>query len=188
MRIQETPIRGLLEVQCDPVFDERGHFTRTFDRDLLAEVGADMEVVQMSLSHNRLLGTLRGLHWQAAPGREAKFVRVVRGRIFDVAVDLRPNSPTFGAWAGFELSADNGKAIYIPERFAHGFMTLEDDTEVLYQMNEAYQPELTRTLRWDDPELAIEWPIAPRCISPKDARCEDRIAHLRGARTAANAA
>lgn len=184
MRIEETPIPGLYELQSEPVFDERGFFARTFDRDLLASVGAPLDVAQMSLSQNRMLGTLRGLHWQAAPGREAKLVRVVRGRIFDVAVDLRPQSPTFGAWVGFELSADNGKAVYIPERFAHGFMTLEDDTQVLYQMNEPYQPELARILRWDDPELGIEWPLAPRCISTKDGRCDTRLADLRGRRAA----
>lgn len=133
----------------------------------------------MSLSHNRIIGTLRGLHWQSEPGRETKIVRVIKGRIFDVAVDIRPHSPTFGAWAAFELAAGDGRAVFIPERFAHGFMTLEDDTEVLYQMNEPFSPELARTLRWDDPELRIEWPLAPRSISDRDARCPIRLRDLR---------
>lgn len=178
MQIQACDIPGVHLVQMEPAFDERGFFARTFDRRAFAALGLRWEVEQTSLSFSRTLGTLRGLHWQAAPSREAKLVRAVRGRVYDVVVDVRPGSPAFGQWRGFELSARAGAAVYVPEGCAHGFLTLEDDVEILYQMSEAYRPELSRALRWDDPALGIEWPIAPRVISTADARCPYRFADL----------
>ena len=183
MRIGSTNLLGVHLVEMEPSYDERGFFARTYDREAFQHLGLRCDVVQTSLSHNRWLGTLRGLHWQAPPGTETKLVRVVRGRIFDVVVDLRPGSG-FGRWQGFDLSARQGRAVYIPEGCAHGFLTLEDDTEVLYQMSEAYRPELVRTLRWDDPDLAITWPLAPRVISRRDAQCPNRFEDLRPARVA----
>lgn len=178
MQIRKTRLPELYEFAVEPIYDERGAFCRVFDRHVFETLGLNARIEQMSLSSNRILGTLRGLHWQAEPGQESKVVRVTRGRIFDVVVDLRVESPSFGAWASFELSARTGNGLFIPPRFAHGFMTLEDDTEVLYQMNEVFRPELARTLRWDDPELSIEWPIAPRSMSTKDAVCETRLSDL----------
>lgn len=184
MYVVSTRLPGLLEVHVEPLFDERGSFARTYDRATLEDLGLDGEVAEITMSQDRLLGTLRGLHWQAAPGRRTQLVRVLEGRIFEVAVDLRSASSTFGAWASFELSAEDGTGLFVPAGFAHGFMTLADDTRVLYQTNEADRPELARTLRWDDPELAIEWPIAPRAISREDATCATRLGDLR-ARSAA---
>lgn len=185
MRIQTTPIDGVHTVDMEPVYDARGFFARLYDREVFEALGLAGEVAQTSLSQSSMMGTLRGLHWQAAPGRETKLVRVLKGRIFDVVVDLRPSSPTFGQWVGQQLSAESGRALFIPERCAHGFLTLEENVHVLYQMSETYRPELMRTLRWNDPELAIPWPIAPRNISPKDADCMNALTDLVGAATAA---
>ena len=174
----ETRLPGVHIVEMEPVYDERGFFARIYDRDVFKKLGLTHEVAQVSISQNQILGTLRGLHWQAAPGQETKLLRVIKGRIFDVVVDLRPSSPDFGQWLGFELSAEEGHALYIPERCAHGFMTLENDSQVLYQMSESYQPKLSRGLRWDDPDLNVTWPLAPRSISLRDATCPHRFADL----------
>lgn len=184
MRIHTTNLAGVHELEVEPIYDERGYFVRLYDRDLFLELGLPGDVMQTSLSHNPLLGTLRGLHWQAPPGIETKLVRAVRGRAFDVVVDTRPESPTFGQWQSFELSASAGRALFIPERCAHGFLTLEADTQILYQMSEGYRPELVRALRWDDPELDIHWPLAPRSISRRDAHCPHRFEDLRRTRAA----
>lgn len=185
MRIQACDLPDVHLVQTEPAFDERGFFARTFDRRAFTELGLRWQVEQTSLSFSRTLGTLRGLHWQAAPSRESKLVRVVRGTIYDVVVDVREDSPTFGQWRGFELSAANGMGLYVPEGCAHGFLTLENEVELIYQMSESYRPELSRTLRWDDPDLDIEWPIAPRVISPADAECRLRFADLHPSRRVA---
>lgn len=179
MRILETRLSGVHIVDMEPVFDERGFFARLYDREVFLELGLSDQVAQISLSHNQTLGTLRGLHWQSPPGKETKLVRVVRGCVYDVVVDLREDSATFGKWLGTELSAREGRAVFIPEGCAHGFITLSDDAEVLYQMSESYRPDLTRTLRWDDPDLAIAWPLAPRVISKRDASCPHSFADLR---------
>lgn len=150
--------------------DERGFFARTFCRDEFEAHGLDPRVSQCSLSYNRAKGTLRGMHWQAEPAGESKLVRVVHGAIHDVIVDCRPGSPTFGRHAAIELSAENRRSLYVPPLFAHGFQTLADDTEILYQMSSEFAPEHARGFRHDDPAVAIEWPLPVSVISDKDRR------------------
>jgi len=173
MRFSPTLIDAVTLVEVEPHADDRGHFARLHCPDDFAAAGHPFTPAQTSLSHNRLAGVLRGMHYQAPPHAETKLVRAVRGRIFDVVVDLRPGSPTHLRWAGFELSADNGQALLIGEGVAHGFITLEDDTDVLYQISPRFEPGHDRGVRWDDPAFAIEWPMAPRVISPRDAAYPD---------------
>jgi dTDP-4-dehydrorhamnose 3,5-epimerase len=175
MRFTETSIDDVLVIEPERLEDERGWFARTYDADEFSARGMDAPV-QCNASFNPTVGTLRGLHYQAAPHGESKLVRVVRGAVFDVAVDLRPSSPTYCAWHGVELSAENGLAFYIPAGLAHGFQTLEADTEVLYQMGTRYVGEAASGVRWDDPRFGIEWPAAPaggRTISGRDAGYPD---------------
>ena len=148
--------------------DNRGWFARTFDRDELAARGLETAVVQCSTSYNRWRGTVRGLHLQAPPFAETKLVRVTRGAIFDVAVDVRPGSPTRGRHVAVVLSAELGNQAYVPAGFAHGFQTLEDDTEVCYQISAPYSAEHARGYRYDDPTLAIPWPQPMTMISDRD--------------------
>jgi len=168
MKLVATDIPGAFVIELERVDDERGSFARIYDERALAERGLDARIAQSSLSWNTARGTLRGLHYQEAPHAEAKTVRVVRGAIFDVAVDLRAGSPTRGTWVGFELSADNGRALHMPAGCAHGFVTLADATLVLYNISVPYVPAANRGVRWDDPKLAIAWPIAPTVISARD--------------------
>jgi dTDP-4-dehydrorhamnose 3,5-epimerase len=154
--------------------DERGFLARTFCEEEFAEHGAPMRVVQGSTIHSPRRHTLRGLHYQEAPHAEAKLVRCTRGSIFLVMVDLRPGSPTSTDWLGVELTAAGGRLAYVPEGFAQGYQTLEDDTEVNYQMSHHYVPEAARGVRWDDPALGIAWPDAEeRLISPRDRSWPD---------------
>ena len=169
MRFQPLQLPGVFAIALEPHRDERGFFARTFCTDAFAAHGLNPAVRQCNLSHNARRGTLRGLHWQAAPAAEDKLVRCVRGAAWDVVVDARPGSPTFGRWASVELTDENRRSVYVPAGLAHGFLTLADDTELLYQMSEAHRPELARGARWDDPALAIEWPFAPAVISARDA-------------------
>jgi dTDP-4-dehydrorhamnose 3,5-epimerase len=156
-------------VELEEHVDERGSFARTWCRDEMAEAGLAAELAQCSVSKNRRAGTLRGLHYQRAPHDEAKLVRCTRGRIFDVAVDLRTGSATRGRWVGVELDPENGRALYVPEGCAHGFQTLVDDSDVSYMISVPYAPEASGGIRWDDPDLAIEWPrAAERTISGRD--------------------
>jgi len=171
VRLVETPLPGAWVVELDRLVDERGHFARTYDAELLAAAGMDARVSQMNTSFNRTAGTLRGMHFQAAPHGEAKLVRITRGAIFDVIVDLATH-----AWFGVELTAANDRSLFVPAGFAHGFQTLEDDTEVLYVMSTPYVGEAARGVRWDDPAFAIGWPEAPpggRTISRRDAEYPD---------------
>ena len=165
-----TSLPGAVIIEAQPITDERGFFTRLFCREELARQGLIFEPVQANLSGNRFKGTLRGLHYQAAPFEEDKLVMVVRGGVYDVAVDLRPSSPTFGRHHGELLSAANRRALFVPKGCAHGYQTLADDTEVLYLVSTAYKPEAERGLRWDDPALGIPWPqVPPTVLSAKDA-------------------
>lgn len=165
----ETGVAGVLVVEAEESLDERGSFARTYSREEFAARGIDFTAVQISRSTNRRGGTLRGLHYQAAPLAEAKLVSCTRGAVFDVAVDLRHDSPTYGRWAAVELSRANSRSIYIPPGLAHGFQTLEDDTELLYLISAPYEVALQRGIRWDDPDLGIEWPeVPPRVISERD--------------------
>jgi dTDP-4-dehydrorhamnose 3,5-epimerase len=157
--------------------DERGFLARTFCEREFAENGAPMRIVQSSTIHSPRRHTLRGLHYQEAPHREVKLVRCTRGSIFLVMVDLRPNSATLGGWVGVELTADNERLAYVPEGFAQGYQTLEDDTEVLYQMSHHYVPDAARGVRWDDPAFRIDWPAADeRVISERDQAWPDHRA------------
>ncbi len=170
MRFVETPLPGAWVIELEEIEDERGWFARTFDAEEFRARGLNPDVVQCNASFNRRAGTLRGMHYQAPPHGESKLVRCVGGAIFDVAVDLRDGSPTYRGWHGVELSAENRRAFYIPAGLAHGFQTLADDSEVLYQMGDPYVPEAARGVRWDDPALGIAWPApdGERVISEKD--------------------
>ncbi len=168
MLFSETKLKGAYCIEIERRKDDRGFFGRSFCQSEFAGQGLETVVVQCNVSFNQKKGTLRGMHFQAPPKAEAKLVRCTRGRIFDVIVDLRPESPTYCEWTAVELSADNYRMLYIPENFAHGFQTLEDDTEVFYQMFESYAPDLARGVRWDDPAFGITWPIADPIISEKD--------------------
>jgi dTDP-4-dehydrorhamnose 3,5-epimerase len=173
MRFTATDIAGVVVVDIEPGTDERGAFARLHCPEEFAAAGHPFTPAQTSLSRNPHAHTLRGLHYQPAPHAEVKLVRCVRGRIFDVAVDLRPGSPTHLRWTAAELSADNARALLAPEGVAHGFLTLEPDTDVLYQIAPSFRPGHEAGVRWDDPAFAIDWPAQPMLISPRDAAYPD---------------
>jgi dTDP-4-dehydrorhamnose 3,5-epimerase len=164
----QTPLAGAFLVEPARVEDERGYFARTFCEMEFEKHGMNPRVSQCSVSQNRRHGTLRGLHFQKAPAEEAKLVRCPRGAIFDVIVDLRPESATFGRWFGETLSAVNGWMLYVPEGFAHGFQALTDDVEVAYQISTAYRAELSGGIRWNDPRVGIAWPLPDPILSDRD--------------------
>lgn len=168
MIFSKLPLAGALLIEPERREDERGFFARTFCAEEFAARGLVPAVAQCNISFNRRQGTLRGLHYQRAPHAEVKLVRCTRGALHDVIVDIRPGSPTFARWFAVELSAENRTMLYIPEGFAHGFQTLAEDTELFYQMSTAYVPQAAAGIRWDDPEVAIEWPVAARMISASD--------------------
>jgi dTDP-4-dehydrorhamnose 3,5-epimerase len=168
MKWRETKLEGVWQVQLERAEDERGWFARTYCEEEFRARGLNATWPHINLSSTRQRGTLRGLHYQAAPKSETKYLRCLTGAVFDVVVDLRPNSPTRGHWAAFELSADTGLGLYIPAGCAHGFQTLTHDTLLLYQMSEGYDPHLARGVRWDDPTLRIDWPIAAPLLSERD--------------------
>lgn len=168
MIFRELDLPGAFLLEPERLEDERGFFARVFCRRELEAHGLEPAVAQASLSYNHRKGTLRGMHWQAAPAEEAKLVRCVRGAIHDVIVDVRPGSPTFRLHAAVELDAENRLALYVPPGFAHGFQTLEDGTELLYQMSDFYAPEHARGFRFDDPEVGIRWPLPVSAISERD--------------------
>jgi dTDP-4-dehydrorhamnose 3,5-epimerase len=169
MHFVETGLAGAYLIELDRHEDERGFFARSFCEREFAQHGLAPRFVQCNVSFNRRRGTIRGLHWQAAPHEEAKVVRCTRGALFDVIVDLRAGSPTLHRWAGFELSAQNHRQVYVPPGFAHGFQTLEPDTEVFYLMSAAFEPSCARGMRWNDPASSIAWPLADPVLSDKDA-------------------
>ena len=173
MRFVATQIAGVVRVDADPRRDARGLFARLHCPEEFAAAGIPFEPAQTSLSRNPRMHTLRGLHYQPAPHGETKLVRVMSGRIFDVAVDLRPESATYRRWVAAELSADNLAALFIPEGVAHGFLTLEPDTDVVYQIAPAYRPGHEAGVRWDDPAFGIAWPTRPALISDRDAAYPD---------------
>jgi len=173
MIIETTRLADARLIELEPRTDERGFFARTWCRRELAEQGLDTEIAQESLSYNQRAGTLRGLHFQKPPHEETKIVRCVRGAIFDVIVDLRPDSPTFKQWQGFELSAGNHRALYIPKGFAHGFQSLVDQTEVLYQISAFYVPEASAGYRYNDPAFGISWPLPLGTASERDLNWPD---------------
>lgn len=173
MRAVATDIPGVVLFEAEPHTDERGAFARTFCVTEFAAAGIGFAPRQISLSRNPAEGTLRGMHFQDPPNAEAKFVRVARGRIFDVAVDLRADSPAFRRWVGTELGADTMRGLFIPAGCAHGFLTLEPDTDVEYLIDRDHAPGLGRGVRWNDPAFAVDWPAPPRLISERDAAWPD---------------
>jgi dTDP-4-dehydrorhamnose 3,5-epimerase len=169
----ELAVPGVFELTPEPVEDARGFFARTYDRAELAEHGIDADVAQASISFNARRGTLRGMHFQRSPHEETKLVRCLAGAAFDVAVDLRPGSPTHLSWVGVELTAERRNAIVIPKGLAHGFLTLADACELEYLISTPYNADAGAGVRWDDPTLAIEWPFAPEVLSERDASYPD---------------
>lgn len=168
MIFTETALKGAFVIDPKPVRDERGLFARTWCQKEFEAQGLSVRWVQSSISLNSRRGTMRGMHYQASPNEEVKLVRCTAGAIYDVIVDLRPTGPTYGQHVGITLTADNRRAVYIPKQFAHGFLTLEDDSEVSYHMSEFYAPSSARGIRWDDPALNIQWPEPILIVSKKD--------------------
>lgn len=164
----ETALKGAFIIEPDRIDDERGFFARIWSEEDFAARGLNPKVVQCNSSFNKRRGTLRGMHYQIPPHEEAKLVRCTAGAIYDVIIDLRRDSPTWAKWIGVELTSSNRLMLYVPEGFAHGFQTLEDDTDVSYQMSEYYHPELARGVRWDDPAFDIKWPLPISVISERD--------------------
>lgn len=168
MRFTETELRGAFIVEPEPVEDERGFFARTWCAEEFVDHGLSADFAQCNVSFNRRRGTLRGLHYQAEPFAEAKLIRCTRGAVFDVAVDLRADSPTFGRWCAVELTETNRAMFYLPQGFAHGFQTLTDGAELFYQMSCSYRSGSARGYRFDDPILAIRWPLRNPIVGHRD--------------------
>jgi dTDP-4-dehydrorhamnose 3,5-epimerase len=173
MIFKETKLKGAYIIELEPIKDERGFFARTFCQKEFTKYNLNSHIVQCNISFNKKRGTLRGMHYQVAPYEEAKLVSCIRGAIYDVIIDLRPDSPTYCQWFAVELSSEDYKMLYVPKGFAHGFQTLEDNTVVFYQMSEFYHPECARGARWDDKAFGIEWPISVKIISEKDLSYKD---------------
>lgn len=168
MIFEEAPLQGAHIIELQQHQDDRGFFARAFCQHEFAEHDLAHDMVQTNVSYSGRRGTLRGMHYQEAPHREAKLVRCTQGGLYDVIVDLRPDSDTYTDWMGVQLTADNHRMLYVPEGFAHGFITLADDTEVMYQVSEFYAPGAEHGLRYDDPAIGIEWPISVEVLSEKD--------------------
>lgn len=169
MKFSKTSLNDAMLIELEKRGDDRGYFARTFCAQEFGAAGLETVFVQANQSHNATKGTLRGMHYQLPPHGEVKLVRCVRGAIHDVIVDLRAGSPSWGKWEGFDLDAREGRMLYVPAGFAHGFQTLEDDTDVAYQVSYPYTPGAEAGLRWDDPTLGIDWPLPVGAISDKDA-------------------
>jgi dTDP-4-dehydrorhamnose 3,5-epimerase len=173
MILTETKLPGAYVLDLEPIGDRRGFFSRVWSEEELSAQGLETRIAQCSVSFNGRRGTLRGLHFQRAPYEEVKVVRCTSGALFDVIVDLRPESPAFSRWIGVELTADNRRALYVPRGFAHGFQTLIDGTEVFYMISTPYVPEASDGIRWNDPTFGIAWPLSPTEISDRDLRWPD---------------
>jgi dTDP-4-dehydrorhamnose 3,5-epimerase len=168
MIFNSTPLAGAYVIDVEPIADDRGFFARSFCKDEFDAHGLSSHLVQCNISYNKTRGTLRGMHFQAPPHSEAKLIRCTHGEIFDVVVDLREGSKTFAEWFGVELTAENRKALYVPEGFAHGYLTMTDNAEVSYQVSEFYNPLCESGISWNDSRVNIAWPIQPVLISEKD--------------------
>ncbi|MFM7886286.1 MAG: dTDP-4-dehydrorhamnose 3,5-epimerase [Pseudanabaena sp.] len=168
MKFLETKLKGAYVIEIEPIVDHRGFFARSWCEQEFRDRGLNANLVQCNISFNLKKGTLRGMHYQAKPYEEAKLVRCTQGAIYDVIIDIRSDSSTFKQWFAVELSSNNHKMLYIPEGFAHGFQTIEDNTEVFYQMSEFYHPAGARGIRWDDPEFQIKWQLEHKIISERD--------------------
>lgn len=169
MKLSATPLNGSYVIELETIPDDRGFFAYLYCSKQAEELGISEKVAQIKLSYNKLRGTLRGMHYQVPPAAETKLVRCIRGAVYDVIIDLREGSDTYLQHFGLELSSDNRRGLYVPAMFAHGYLTLTDDAEVVYQVDELYAPQHERGLRYDDPSLAIRWPITVSVISPRDA-------------------
>jgi len=173
MKFHPSPIPGVFVIEPEPRGDERGFFARTFCEKEFAAAGLETKYPQVNNSFSVQKGTLRGMHYQLAPAQEVKVVRCIRGRLYDVALDLREGSPTFGKHFGTELTAENRHMMYVPRGFAHGFLTLEENTEAIYLVSNFYSADRERGVRWNDPRFNIRWPAAPQVLSDKDAKHRD---------------
>ena len=173
MIFEETKLARAFIIKLEKLEDERGFFARAWCQKEFDDAGINSRVVQANLSYNEKKGTLRGMHYQVSPYQEAKLVRCFRGAIYDVIVDLRSDSPTYKDWIGVELSAQNRQVLFVPEGFAHGFQTLESQTEVFYQVSEFYTPGAEKGARYNDPAFGIDWPLPVSVISEKDAGWAD---------------
>jgi dTDP-4-dehydrorhamnose 3,5-epimerase len=174
MIFTETELQGAYLVDIEPREDDRGFFARTWCREEFEDHGLSTEIAQCNVAYNHRAGTLRGMHFQTHEHAEVKLVRCTRGAVYDVIIDLRRQSPSFRRWIGVKLTEDNGRMLYVPKGFAHGYQTLADGTETFYQVSEAYAREAERGVRWDDPAFGIEWPPSDRrIISPKDLAWPD---------------
>ena len=168
MIFRETTLKGAFVIEMEKFEDKRGFFARAWSRKEVEANGLISRVTQTNISFNKKRGTLRGMHYQVAPDEQVKLVRCTAGAIYDVIIDMRLDSPTYRKWTGVELTAENYRMLYVPEHFAHGFQTLEDDTEVTYQVSQFYSPESERGVRYDDPVFQVEWPLPVEVISEKD--------------------
>lgn len=168
MELKETKLKGVYVIKPFVFGDTRGWFMESWSEKKLAEAGIDVDFLQDNHSFSAQKGTLRGLHYQLNPMSQAKLLRCTRGRMYDVAVDIRKGSPQYGQWVGVEMSAENKKQLFIPRGFAHGFITLTDDVEVQYKADNYYAPDCEGNIRWDDPEIGVQWPIQPAILSDKD--------------------
>lgn len=168
MKFHQTNLRDARLIELQPSRDARGYFARTFCVEEFAAHGLERNFQQHSVSFSAQAGTIRGMHFQLEPHSEVKVVRCLRGAIWDVIIDIRPSSPTYGCWQGFELTDDNGRQLYIPKGFAHGFQTLRENTEVSYLISEPYAPGAAAGIRYDDPAIGLNWPLPVTCISEKD--------------------
>jgi len=168
MIFKKLDIQGVFQIELEKIEDNRGFFSRSWDKQKFEENGINSKLVQCNISFNKKRGTIRGLHFQKKPYEEAKFVRCVKGKVYEIFVDLRKKSETFLKWGGIELDSKKLTCLYVPEGFALGFQTLEDNTELLYQMSELYKPESSKGIIWNDKKLGIEWPLTISIISEKD--------------------
>jgi dTDP-4-dehydrorhamnose 3,5-epimerase len=168
MLFSPTSLQELVVIDLERREDERGYFARTTCQEEFKNHGLKYEFVQTNHSHNKVRGTFHGMHFQRAPHSEIKLIRCIRGAVYDVAVDLRPQSPTFRRWEAFELTDTNGRSLYIPDGFAHGYITLMDNTDVIYHVSHRYTPQAAGGFRYDDPAISINWPIPVKVISEQD--------------------
>jgi len=172
MIFKKTKFEGVYIIEPKKLEDERGFFARTWDMDDFEKNGLNSKILQCSISHTKTKGTIRGLHYQISPFEETKIIRCTRGKIYDVIIDLRKDSPTYKKWGSFDLSSENYNMLYVPEGFAHGFQSLEDNIEMFYQMTQIFQSEYNKGIRWDDPIFNISWPLDVAIISKKDKNWE----------------
>lgn len=173
MKFNKLPLKGAYTIELEKREDDRGFFARYWCKNEFEELGLDTNIIQINNSLSKYKGTLRGIHYQLPPKSETKIVRCIKGSFWDVIVDLRKDSETFGKWFGEKLSAENRKIMYVPKGFGHAFITLQNNTEILYLVTESYAPDFECTIRWNDPNFTIKWPIKPLIISDKDKNAPD---------------